>query len=359
MTSLLQEIFIRVPENKCDSFMSIFVAPESGVIRDTSYDGKIVFLEKTQEIFAQGRLYGLNNTADVAALSRYVGTLPLKDDGTPYESVVEMLEEIKNSRISDVITVGANNSFTISDTTYTLHANDGELTLDPYIPLTIESMELLSVDNKVLSSVLLEYDNPKTMTLGKIRYKFGGNTKCIGMSIKVGSNWVLGWGAAPYDLYEVDIEPNTEQVFELDEFSKVTISSATGTDYVDVELYAMDEKQENPVCKKITLKISHQRVYLLGYHTPSNFDFIAYNSRTLGYKPESITFEVDREHYGWFAYPLAWGKPLMRDGDSGLYMTMVENDDWNVTGLYSDGITYKVYRTGHLCAKSQTILLTW
>lgn len=359
MTSQLEHIFIQVPENKCDNFVSRYITPPEGVERDTSYDAKIAFLEKTQEIFTQGKLYGLNNAADVTALTQYIGEMPTKADGTPYDSIVDMITSLKNATFSDVVSVGANNSFTVAGVVYTLHANNGELTLDPYIPLSISSMTLLSEDNTSLSNVSVEYDIPVTMTIAKIRYTLGGNENCKRMSLKLGGTWVIGTGSTADKMEEVNIEPNVEHTLEIDEAKQVTISSTTGSDFTSVEFYVMDEKQVTSVSKSMSLSISHQRAYLVGFDQPTALIFTSYNRRMLGNRPNSISIGASVNNYGWFAYPSSWGTPSMKDGDTGLGMTMMENDEWNVTDIYSDGIVYKVYRTGQLCGKAQTILLTW
>ena len=52
--AILNKILVHVPSNLCDGFKAKYI---NGT--DNSYDDKIVFLEKTQEIFSKGKLYGI------------------------------------------------------------------------------------------------------------------------------------------------------------------------------------------------------------------------------------------------------------------------------------------------------------
>ena len=357
MASTLQKIFIRVPEAKCDAFINKYVRPTSGS-RDTSYDAKIVFLEKSQEVFTQGKVYGLNNTADVAALTEYIGTMPTKANGEPYANIVEYIQDAKEAAISG-ITVGTNNSVTVSGTVYTLHVNNGEITLDPYTALAIPSLSFQNSNSETLSNQTKEFDTTVSMTIAKILYSFSGTENCKYLSIQVGNTYVVGTGSTKDKMESVDLAPNTTYTKELESEEQVTIESTTGSDAITVNIWAMDSAQTSPVKKSVTLSISHQRVYLVGHEQPTAESFASYSSRTLGNKPASITFTADASKYGWFAYPASWGTPSMKDKDTGLGMTMAEDSSWNLSDMYSDNITYKVYRTGQFCGKTQTINLTW
>lgn len=66
----LNKLLVHVPSNLCDGFKTKYV---NGT--DRSYDNKVVFLEKTQEIFTKGKLYG-TNIEDFGALKDLVGTIP-------------------------------------------------------------------------------------------------------------------------------------------------------------------------------------------------------------------------------------------------------------------------------------------
>ena len=52
--AILNKILVHVPSNLCDGFKAKYIDGS-----DTSYDDKVVFLEKTQEIFSKGKLYGI------------------------------------------------------------------------------------------------------------------------------------------------------------------------------------------------------------------------------------------------------------------------------------------------------------
>ena len=53
----LNKLLVHVPSNLCDEFKDKYV---NGTDRNRSYDNKVLFLEKTQEIFTKGKLYGTN-----------------------------------------------------------------------------------------------------------------------------------------------------------------------------------------------------------------------------------------------------------------------------------------------------------
>ena len=73
----LNKILVRVPSNLCDEFKTKYVTAATN--RDTSYDNKVVFLEKTQEIFTKGKLYCTNNIGDFNDLKALVGTIQSGD----------------------------------------------------------------------------------------------------------------------------------------------------------------------------------------------------------------------------------------------------------------------------------------
>ena len=68
-----------------------------GEFRLTDYDSKSVFLEGTNEIFTNGRLFGLNNLTDIAtltalvnALDAYIGEIP---EGATSTDIVNYIKE--------------------------------------------------------------------------------------------------------------------------------------------------------------------------------------------------------------------------------------------------------------------------
>ena len=81
----LNKLLVHVPSNLCDVFKTKYV---NGT--DRSYDNKVVFLEKTQEIFTQGKLYG-TNIEDFSALKELVGTIPT---GATSTNIVAYISEM-------------------------------------------------------------------------------------------------------------------------------------------------------------------------------------------------------------------------------------------------------------------------
>ena len=91
----LQKLFVLVSTTDTDAFKSKYVT--AGESRLTDYDSKIVFLEGTNEIFTNGRLFGLNNLADIAtltalvnALDAYIGEIPA---GATSTDIVNYIKE--------------------------------------------------------------------------------------------------------------------------------------------------------------------------------------------------------------------------------------------------------------------------
>lgn len=84
----LHKLLINVPSNLCDGFKEKYVNGN-----DRSYDNKLVFLEKTQEIFTQGKIYG-TNIQDFNTLKALVGTIPADATST---NIVDYISEVINS----------------------------------------------------------------------------------------------------------------------------------------------------------------------------------------------------------------------------------------------------------------------
>ena len=84
----LNKLLVHVPSNLCDGFKTKYV---NGT--DRSYDNKVVFLEKTQEIFTKGKIYG-TNIQDFNALKTLVGTIPA---GATSTNIVDYINEKINS----------------------------------------------------------------------------------------------------------------------------------------------------------------------------------------------------------------------------------------------------------------------
>ena len=83
----LNKILVHVPSNLCDVFKTKYVTATTN--RDTSYDNKVVFLEKTQEIFTKGKLYG-TNIRDFNDLKALVGTIP---SGATSTNIIDYINE--------------------------------------------------------------------------------------------------------------------------------------------------------------------------------------------------------------------------------------------------------------------------
>ena len=86
--AILNKLLVHVPSNLCDGFKTKYV---NGT--DRSYDNKVVFLEKTQEIFTKGKLYG-TNVQDFNALKTLVGTIP---SGATSTNIIDYINEKINS----------------------------------------------------------------------------------------------------------------------------------------------------------------------------------------------------------------------------------------------------------------------
>lgn len=101
----LNKLFTIVNTADHDAFISKYVSPEEGVTRLPDYDNKICFLESSQEVFTHGKIYGINNTADVAslvqllnALDEYIGDIPEgASSKTIVDYIVEKCTEVYNS----------------------------------------------------------------------------------------------------------------------------------------------------------------------------------------------------------------------------------------------------------------------
>lgn len=81
----LNKLLVHVPSALCDGFKTKYVKGT-----DRSYDNKVVFLEKTQEIFTKGKLYG-TNIEDFNYLKELVGTIP---SGATSTNVVNYISEM-------------------------------------------------------------------------------------------------------------------------------------------------------------------------------------------------------------------------------------------------------------------------
>lgn len=81
----LNKLLVHVPSDLCDGFKKKYVKGT-----DRSYDNKIVFLEKTQEIFTKGKLYG-TTFEDFDDLKNRVGEIP---SGATSTNLVDYISEM-------------------------------------------------------------------------------------------------------------------------------------------------------------------------------------------------------------------------------------------------------------------------
>lgn len=118
----LNKLLVHVPLALCEGFKEKYVKDTDR--RDRSYDNKVVFLEDTQEIFTQGKLYG-TNVKDFNELKTKVGTIPVDavsnnivDYITELISKAGYIESVKKKDLEKYIEVETNNkNVTIYSTT--------------------------------------------------------------------------------------------------------------------------------------------------------------------------------------------------------------------------------------------------
>lgn len=103
----LNKLLVYVPASLCDSFKTKYV---DGT--DATYNSKVVFLEKTREIFTNGKLFGTNLT-DFNALKALVGTLPA---GATSTNIVDYITEAINNA-NYISSVSKKNGETLIDVT--------------------------------------------------------------------------------------------------------------------------------------------------------------------------------------------------------------------------------------------------
>ena len=83
----LNKLLVHVPSDLCDGFKTKYVTATTN--RNTSYDNKVVFLEKTQEIFTKGKLYG-TTFKEFDDLKKLVGEIP---KGATSKDIVHYISE--------------------------------------------------------------------------------------------------------------------------------------------------------------------------------------------------------------------------------------------------------------------------
>ena len=162
----LNKILVHVPSNLCDGFKTKYV---NGA--DRSYDSKVVFLEKTQEIFTQGKIYG-TNIQDFNALKTLVGTIPA---GATSTNIVDYISEMI-SKADHVHSVSKKSGETLievttSDKAVTINSTNALSTAVSNANSAIQSVSVLGKElNKTTNSITAE-EAKTALGLGSAAYK--------------------------------------------------------------------------------------------------------------------------------------------------------------------------------------------
>lgn len=98
----LKKLLVHVPSNLCDGFKNKYVNGTEET-RNKSYDGKIVFLEKTQEIFTKGKIYS-TSVIDFSSLQQLVSSLQglvgnELPEGVTSTNIIDYIGEVKKELI--------------------------------------------------------------------------------------------------------------------------------------------------------------------------------------------------------------------------------------------------------------------
>ena len=155
----LNKLLVHVPSNLCDGFKTKYV---NGT--DRSYDSKIVFLEKTQEIFTQGKIYG-TNIQDFNALKALVGIIPADATST---NIVDYISEMI-SKADHVHSVSKKSGETLievttSDKAVTINSTDA---LNTAVSNANSAIQSVSILGKTLDK------NTNSVTVGEAKTALG------------------------------------------------------------------------------------------------------------------------------------------------------------------------------------------
>lgn len=162
----LNKLLVHVPSAICDGFKTKYV---DGA--DRSYDNKVVFLEKTQEIFTQGKIYG-TNIQDFNALKTLVGAIPADATST---NIVDYISEMI-SKADHVHSVSKKSGETLievttADKAVTINSTDALSTAVSNANSAIQSVSILGKTlDKNTRSVTVE-EAKKALKLGSAAYK--------------------------------------------------------------------------------------------------------------------------------------------------------------------------------------------
>lgn len=162
----LNKLLVHVPSNLCDGFKTKYV---NGT--DRSYDNKVVFLEKTQEIFTKGKLYG-TNIGDFNNLKALVGTIPSQATST---NIVDYITEKINSA-DHIHSVSKKSGETLIDVVtsnkaVTVNSTDALNTAVSNANSAVQSVSVLGKTlNKTTNSLTVD-DAKKALKLGSAAYE--------------------------------------------------------------------------------------------------------------------------------------------------------------------------------------------
>ena len=361
----LNKIFVDVPSNKADEFLSTYYSPESGS-RSTDYDNKIAFLHGKQQIFTQGDVFGSLTT-----------------------------------------TVGNNNSFVISGTTYTLTINNGQLNIEKYVPSSFGNTYFNAGTGSATANQSREYGttyNAITVTASpsnKITYAINhGTTKIllVGVQANNGTGSMTYVYGGTYTMannmitYINSIGDITEANYTNGNISSsitlpaavsaptvtntkasgtttetFTISAATAVQSGAVYYHELGTGKVNKsafsstqVSKSST--VTMWKGYFLWYgETYSDPSTIVGQTQ----RPTSITTNQSEGKYAWFAIPVAptydgdrYVKPVFNTGGfDGGWEPYKENGNFKTITHYGD--TYYVYKTKNAGLGENTWTITY
>lgn len=170
MTNLnINKLLVHVPSNLCDGFKTKYVTATTN--RNTSYDNKVVFLEKTQEIFTKGKLYG-TNIGDFNDLKALIGTIP---SGATSTNIIDYINEKINSA-DHIHSVSKKSGETLIDVAtsnkvVTVNSTSALTTAVSNANSAMQSVSFLGKTlNKTINSITVE-ETKTALGLGSAAYK--------------------------------------------------------------------------------------------------------------------------------------------------------------------------------------------
>jgi hypothetical protein len=361
----LNKIFVDVPSNKADEFLSAYYSPATGS-RSTDYDNKIAFLHGKQQIFTQGDLFGSSET-----------------------------------------TVGNNNSFIVNGTTYTLTINNGQLNIEKYVPSAFNYTYFNAGTGSATANQSREYGKTYdaiTVTVSpsnKITYAINhGTTKILLVGIQAnngtddltyvyGGSYTMSNNTITHinnigDITEADYtNGNISSSITLPTAASAptvtntkasgittetfTISAATAVQSCAVYYHELGTGKVNKSAFNSTQvskssKVTMWKGYFLWHsETYSDPSTIVSDTQT----PTTITTNQSEGKYAWLAIPVrptyegtTYKKPVFNDGKyDGGWEPYKENGDFKTITHYGD--TYYVYKTTHAGLGENTWTITY